>query len=641
MQMLQYSLKPDNFTFPFLVKASSARKSVAEGKQMHGQIVKYGFEIDTFVVNTLLYFYSAAGEMVSAKALFETSPNLDVVSYNTLIDGYVKCGQVDDARDLFDTMPEKNEVSWSSIISGYARNGDLDVAQALFDKMPVKRNVVTWNSMISGFARSGLLPMARNLFDEMPERTLVSWNSMISGYAQNGQLESARELFDQMQEKDVFSWSSIISGYAQNNRCREALNLFKEMLSENKVRPNEVTMLSILSVCAQLAALEQGKWVHAFIDKNKMPHTDSLAAALVDMYMKCGCVETATNLFRKLDQRDVSTWNAFITGLAVNGVSHDSLEAFKEMQRLKINPNDITFMGVLMACSHGGLVREGQKHFTNMSKIYGIQPEMKHYGCMIDMLGRAGLLEEAEEIIGKMPMKPDVMILGALLGACKIHGNVCIARRVGQDFFELKNTEGGCHLLLSNIYAASGRWEEASEIRCRIKRSGFKKEPGSSCVELEGTVHEFVEGDTSHPQTGEIYLWLDEMVKKFRSEGYSPVTANVVLDLGEEDKEMCVTYHSEKLAVAFALISRAAGPSIRIVKNLRICCDCHLFMKYLSSFMRADSSGSVLGKVIFPAENFVDKACTLQATWYLTLWWEVRSSSGVGIHTFSQANNHV
>ncbi|XP_068638369.1 pentatricopeptide repeat-containing protein At4g02750-like [Aristolochia californica] len=385
------------------------------------------------------------------------------------------------AHYLFDKMPERNEVSWSSIISGYARNGDLDVAQALFDKMPVKRNTVTWNSMISGFARSNLLPLAQKLFDEMPERSIVSWNSMISGYAQNGQLESARELFDQMPEKDVFTWSSMISGYAQNNHCREALDLFKEMQSENKVRPNEVTMLSIISVCAQLAALEQGKWVHAFIDKIGMPLNDNLGAALVDMYMKCGCMETASKLFWKLDQRDVSTWNAFITGLAVNGASHESLEAFNEMQRLEIKPNDITFMGVLMACSHGGLLQEGQKHFENMSKIYGIQPETKHYGCMIDMLGRAGLLEEAEEIVRKMPMKPDVMILGALLGACKIHGNVHIARRVGQDFLKLQNTEASCHLLLSNIYAAGGRWEEASEIRSRIKRSGFKKEPGSSC----------------------------------------------------------------------------------------------------------------------------------------------------------------
>ncbi|OVA15548.1 Pentatricopeptide repeat [Macleaya cordata] len=479
-KMLWSSSKPDNYTFPFLVKAAS---SVREGTQVHGQIVNNGFEFNVFVVNTVLNMYAAFGEMESAQRLFDTSPNLDIVSWNTLIDGYVKSGALEFARCLFDKMSERNEVSWTAIISGYAKSGNLDVAQSLFDRMPICRNTVTWNSMISGFAKCGLLSLARKLFDEMPSRNIVSWNSMISSYAQSGEVELARSLFDKMPEKDVFSWSCMISGYAQNNRGRDALELFKDMQAQNHTRPNEVTLVSVLSVCGHLAALDQGKWVHAYIERNGMRLSDNLGAALIDMYAKCGCVETAVEIFWKLDYRNVSTWNALITGLAVNGAAQEALEVFGEMQRLKTKPNSITFLGVLMACCHGGLVEEGCRHLRSMSKSYGIQPEMKHYGCVVDLLGRAGLLEEAEEMVRSMPMKPDVMVLGALLGACRIHGDVAIAERLQRNFLELNSGEAGCHVLLSNIYAAAGRWADALDMRSILKTNLIKKNAGLSSVE--------------------------------------------------------------------------------------------------------------------------------------------------------------
>lgn len=442
--------------------------------------------------------YSVLGDMGSARMLFEASPTLDVVSWNTLIVGYVRYGDVERARRLFNEMPLRNEASWGAMISGYAGNGELGAARSLFDRMPVGRNTVTWNSMISGFARCGFLPLARKLFDDMPERNVISWNSMIAGYVQGGDLDSARALFDKMPERDVVSWSCMISAYAQSNYCRDALDLFNEMLFENKTTPNEVTMMSVLSVCAQLAALEPGKWIHAYIDRSGMRLSDNLGAALIDMYAKCGSIKTAVDLFWKLDKRNVSSWNALITGLAINGLARKSLEVFAKMKGSEMKPNDITFLGILTSCCHGGLVDEGRQHFNSMSKIYGIQPEMKHYGCMVDLLGRAGLLEEAEQLVKSMPVKPDVMILGALLGACRIHGDDRLADRVRKDFLDLNPQQVGCHVLLSHIYAAADRWADASDMRNIISAKGIKKEVGSSSIELNGAVNEYAVGDHSH-----------------------------------------------------------------------------------------------------------------------------------------------
>ncbi|KAF9604468.1 hypothetical protein IFM89_006750 [Coptis chinensis] len=414
--------------------------------------------------------------------VFDECGTLDIVSWNSLIDGYVKLGVLDMARRLFDKMPERNEVSWTVIISGYAKKGDLDVAKSLFERMPVCRNTVTWNSMISGFAKGGFVSLARKMFDEMPERNIVSWNSMVSAYAQSGEVEEARKLFEEMPEKDVFSWSCMISGYARRNRSEDAMKLFQNMVDESRVRPNEVTLVSVLSVCGHFTALDQGKWVHTYIERNGMRLSDNLGAALVDMYAKCGCVETAYEVFSKLDHRNVSTWNALITGLAVNGIAHAALEVFTEMLRLETKPDRITFLGVLMACCHGGLVEEGRYHFKSMLKDYGIQPELKHYGCMVDLLGRASLLEEAEEFVKSMPMKPDVTVMGALLGACRIHGNVEMADRLRKDILELESIEAGRHVLYSNIYAAAGRWVDASDVRGILETNQIKKQAGLSSL---------------------------------------------------------------------------------------------------------------------------------------------------------------
>ncbi|GJN15826.1 hypothetical protein PR202_gb02769 [Eleusine coracana subsp. coracana] len=425
---------PDRFTFPPLIKSASRLPSFPRtGAQVHAQAARRGFLADVYVVNALLSMYAAFRDTASMWEVFDSCSGVaDVVSWNTVIGGYVKCGEIENARRVFDEMPQRNGVSWSAMVGAYAGSGDLDVAREMFDHMPaIGRNIVTWNSMVTGFARHGLLPLARKMFDEMLVRNLVSWNAMIRGYAVNGDMDGARDLFNVMPEKDVVSWTSMISGYAQAGRYAETLELFRAMLSGSNIRPNEVTMVSVLSACAHLTALEEGRWVHAFIDKHKMvlDNEFNLGAALIDMYAKCGRTDMAFKIFHSLDQKNVSAWNALITGLAIHGDARQCIHLFDQMRRSGQMLNDITFVSVLTACAHSGMVNEGRQCFQSMASC-GVQPELKHYGCMVDLLGRAGLVEEAEELIRNMPMVPDVMVLGALLGASRMHKRFDVAERV-------------------------------------------------------------------------------------------------------------------------------------------------------------------------------------------------------------------
>ncbi|XP_024317219.1 pentatricopeptide repeat-containing protein At2g45350, chloroplastic [Brachypodium distachyon] len=471
---------PDRFTFPSLLKSASRLASFPRtGAQVHAQAVRRGLLVDVFVVNTLLAMYAAFRDTRSMREVFDSCAGVaDLVTWNTMLGGYVKCGEIGEARRVFEQMPQRNGVSWSAMVGAYAGAGELDVAREMFDEMPaIGRNVVSWNSMITGFARHGLLPLARKMFDEMPVRNLVSWNTMVRGYAVNGEMNDARELFDRMPEKDVVSWTCMISGYAQARCYTETLELFRAMQSESNVLPNEVTMVSVLSACAHLTALEEGRWAHAFIDKHKMVLDSefNLGAALIDMYSKCGRTDLAVKIFHSLDQKNVSAWNALITGLAVNGDVRSSIDVFEQMRRSGEKPNGITFVGVLTACAHGGLVDEGRRCFQSMASTCGVQPEAKHYGCMVDMLGRAGLLEEAEELIRSMPMVPDVMILGALLGACRMHKRVDVAARVQNEILGLSTQQSGCHVLISDIYAAAGKWADALYARGVLQKFGINK----------------------------------------------------------------------------------------------------------------------------------------------------------------------
>nr|GEW59778.1 pentatricopeptide repeat-containing protein At3g62890-like [Tanacetum cinerariifolium] len=570
--------------------------------------------------NTVLAGYVVSGEVEEAKKVYEMMPEKNVIASNSMIVLFGRSGRVDEGYRLFVGMKEKDVVSWTALISCYEQSGMYEEALVMFvemrrkgvkvdevvvisvlsacGKMSVGKTgasvhglvlkngtlcyVNIQNALIHMYSTCGDISAAEKLFNLSSHVDIISWNSMISGYSKSGSLEKAREVFDSMPEKDVVSWSALISGHSQVDLFNETIELFQEMMLNGKVKPDETILVSVVSACTNLAALEQGTWVHTYIKKNGLAVNSILGTTIIDMYMKLGCVESAEEVFYKMEKKGVSSWNALILGLAMNGQVEKSLKIFSEMKRLGVVPNEITFVAVLGACRHMGLVDEGRYHFDSMINAHNIKPNIKHYGCMVDLLGRAGLLKEAEELIDSMPMAPDVATWGALLGACKKHGANEMGERVGLKLIELQPEHDGFHVLLSNIYASKGSWDSVAEIRGTMSEKRVVKMPGCSIIEANGVVHEFLAGDKEHPQIDEIEEMLDTITERVKVLGYSPDTNEVSFDIDDEEKGTTLFRHSEKLAIAFGLIVTSAPTPIRIMKNLRICNDCHVLAKLVS-----------------------------------------------------------
>ncbi|CAK7340524.1 unnamed protein product [Dovyalis caffra] len=462
----------------------------------------------------------------------------------------------------------------------YGRFGEVEGARKLLDE-DGSSDVICFNAMIDGYLKCGEVEAAKELFGSMKDKNVGSWNVMVSGLAKCGLIEEARELFDEMKEKNEISWSAMIDGYIKGAYYKEALEVFNLMQRE-EIRPRNFVLSSAVAACANVGALDQGRWIHAYVKKNSIFFDAVLGTALVDMYAKCGRLDMAWDVFEKMEKKEVFTWNAMICGLAMHGRAEDAIELFSKMRRQNFRPNGITLVGVLSACAHSGMVDEGIEILNSMKELYGIEPEMEHYGCVVDLLGRAGLLGEAEELIYSMPIEPSAAVWGALLGACRKHGDVELGERAGKILLELEPQNSGRYALLSNIYARAGRWDDVANVRKLMKERGVKTTTGISMIDFDGVVHEFKMGDGSHQQMKNIYLTLKNMLKRLKMEGYSPNTSQVLFDIEEEDKEAELQYHSEKLAIAFGLINTKPGKTIRVVKNLRMCEDCHSAFRLIS-----------------------------------------------------------
>ncbi|KAE8704542.1 Pentatricopeptide repeat-containing protein [Hibiscus syriacus] len=430
-QMLQGPVFPDKYSFTFALKACAAFGGVEEGRQIHGQALKLGIGFDVFVANTLIGVYS--------------------------------------------------------------RSGCFGVARILLDKM-TNRDVISWNALLSAYIEKGFISSARRIFDEMEQRNIESWNFMISGYLSHGLLEEAKSIFDSMPVKDVVSWNAMITGYAHASCFGEVLKLFEDM-QRKKVRPDSCTLVNVLSACAHLGALGQGEWIHGYIDKNGIGIYGFIATALVDMYSKCGNIEKALNVFRNASKTDISTWNSIIVGLGMHGFGEKALDAFSEMLAEGFEPNEVTFIAVLSACSRSGLLNEGHKMFRLMVDDYGIEPTIEHYGCMVDLLGRVGLLEEALELLETRPLQEAHVLWESLLSACKNHGNLKMAEDVARRLLELNLQDSAGYVQLSNAYAALKRWDDVSNVRQKMKALKINKEPGCSMIEVDGVVQEFLAGE--------------------------------------------------------------------------------------------------------------------------------------------------
>lgn len=461
--------------------------------------------------------------------------------------------------------------------------GVLELARSVFDTMPV-RDLISWNSLLTGYLRAGEVDMAREVFDKMPQRDVVSCNAMIDGYGKHGKCELAEEVFNATSVRDVVTWTSMISVFVLNHRPGKGLGLFREMLSSG-VRPDAPAIVSVLSAIADLGFVEEGKWLHTYVFNNKLHRGCSfIGSALINMYAKCGQIENAYSVFRNIcHRRNVGDWNSMISGLALHGLGHEAIKVFLDLEREEIEPDDITFLGLLSACNHGGLVEEGQFYFETMQVKYKVVPKIQHYGGIIDLLCRAGRLEEALGVMRDLPLEPDVLIWKNILSACVKHNDVVMGHTAALRAIELAPEDSSCYVLLSNIYAKQGRWDDVSKVRSMMKKRGVRKIPGCSSIFVDGKVHEFLVGKAMDVGYNRNVLFkLEEVVSRLKLEGYEPDLNQVFLDIEDYEKESKLTLHSEKMALAFGLLSIPQGIPIYIVKNLRICCDCHTFMQLVS-----------------------------------------------------------
>ncbi|PWA55478.1 tetratricopeptide repeat (TPR)-like superfamily protein [Artemisia annua] len=447
-------------------------------------------------------------------------------------------------------------------------------------------NLHVRSGLVDVYGRGGEVANARKVFDELPEKSLVLWTGMVMGYVKCGEVGMARALFDEMVERDVVCWNVMIGGYAKYGKAMEALSLFRCMLGEKMSRPDEVTLLMVLSACGQVGVLESGRWVHSYMQNSGMQMNVHLGTALIDMYGKCGSLEDARVVFDKLKNKDVIAYNSMITCYAMHGHCQEALQLFSDMCRMHTRPTDISFIGILSACAHSGLVSIGKGIFLSMKRKYMIEPTIEHYGCMVNLLGRAGYLEEAYGLIKNMKVNPDPVIWGTLLDSCTLHKNVHLAEEIVKFLVDNNLANSGTYILLSNLYAATSNWDGVARMRTMMKDHGVHKETGCSSIEVHNKVHEFVAGDMKHPNSDKIYMMLDEVNGWLKDNGYSPQTDIVLHDFGNKERARSLEVHSEKLAVAFGLISTEAGSSIKIVKNLRICLDCHEVMKLISKITR-------------------------------------------------------
>ncbi|CAI0382064.1 unnamed protein product [Linum tenue] len=445
-----------------------------------------------------------------------------------------------------------------------------------------ERNTISWNGLISGYVKNGMTWEAREAFDKMPERNVVSWTAMLRGYVQEGMIGEAERLFSQMPVRNVVSWTVMIGGLIEDGRVDEALKLFYLMQLQG-IRPNFPSMISTLSVCGSLATLNHGREVHAQLVRSLFDCDVYVCSVLITMYMKCGDLVNGKRVFDRFTSKDTVMWNSIITGYAQHGLGKEALQVFYDMVSSGVPPDEVTFIGVLSACSYTGRVKEGLQLFESMKSKYLVNPKTEHYSCVVDLLGRAGKLNEAMNLIRDMSVEADACVWGALLGACRIHNRLDMAEVVAKKLLLLEPENTGHYILLSNIYSSQGRWRDVAALRSNMRVQSLSKSPGCSWIEVEKKVHTFTGGDiTSHPEHAVILRMVEKLDGLIIEVGYSPDGSFVLHDVEEEEKVHNLRHHSEKLAVAYGILKVPKGMPIRIMKNLRVCGDCHAAIKLIA-----------------------------------------------------------
>ncbi|KAF5194870.1 Pentatricopeptide repeat-containing protein [Thalictrum thalictroides] len=652
LEMISSNVPPTQFTFTNILASCAGMEALDLGKKVHSFVVKLGFSSYIPVANSVLNMYGKSGDAETAKIVFDRMKLRSTSSWNAMLSLYTQSGHLDLALVQFEKMSERDAVSWNSMIAGYNQHGmDLE-ALRFFSKMLVETSVKpdhftfasvlsacanleilkpgkqihaqiirtginahgpVGNALICMYSKSGGVDIAQKIVGKSLTTNLnvISFTALLDGYVKRGDINPARKIFDSLRDRDVVVWTAMIVGYVQNGLNNNAIELFRSMLITGP-RPNNYTLAAVLSASSSLASIDHGKQIHGVAIRCGEDSAVSVGNALITMYAKSGSIQSARRVFNLVCRcKDTVSWTSMIISLAQHGLGEEAIELFEKMLNLGIKPDHITYVGVLSACTHTGLVEKGQNYFYLMQNAHRIKPTLSHYACMIDLFGRAGLLQEAYNFIEKMPIEPDVIAWGSLLSSCRVHKNVELATIAAEKLLAIDPDNSGAYSALANAYSACRKWDDAARIRKMMKDRGVKKDQGFSWIQIKNKVHVFGVDDSSHPQKDAIYIAMAKLWKEIKKVGFVPDTDAVLHDLDEELKDQILSHHSEKLAIAFGLISTPENTTLRIMKNLRVCNDCHSAIKFISK---------VVGREIVVRDttrfhHFKDGSCSCGDYW--------------------------
>lgn len=581
VQMQLEGIDPDPITFHYILKQCDSNVRLEQGKQIHGHIVQNGVEWDSFVGNAL-------------------------------VDMYAKCGSLNDAHTVFEKLPKQDVVTWSALIGGYAEHEHSLKALQLYEFMQQvgpEPDPVTFLCVLKACSNIACLDQGKHIHGQIIER---GWeadeflgSNLIDMYSKSGSLEDACRVFDKLQTRTVVAWNVLIAGYTQHDHYQEALKLFQQMQMEGAV-PNIVTLVCTLKACSSVAALEQGRHIHGHIIDSGFKPNVIVSSTLVHMYAKCGSLDEACIVFDTLPERNIVTWSTLIAGCAQDSDYSLAFRSFEGMQRAGFKPDDVAFLSLLSACSRAGFVEMGCMHFKSMRNDHCIAPKVEHYNSMLDLLGQAGWLNEAEDLLETIPFGTNIVGWTSLLSSCRKHTNVDLGKRCFDRFVTMDCGDAAGYVLMSSIYARAGMHEEAvkvEELRTRV--NGWKK-PAKAYIEIDHQVHGFVVGDKVHPRIDDIYAKLKTLNMKMMEEGYQPNLDSVLDSKSDKEKAEALCGHCEKLAIAFGLICTTSGTSIRVAKNLRMCGDCHIATEVISRIEMRE----IIVTDAYCIHRFQDGACS-------------------------------
>lgn len=563
--------------------------NMEEFKQSHARILKMGLFGDSFCASNLVATCALSdwGSMDYACSIFRQMDEPGSFEFNTMMRGHVKDMNTEEALITYKEMAERgvkpDNFTYPTLLKACAR------LPAVEEGMQVHAHIL----------KLGL------------ENDVFVQNSLISMYGKCGEIGVCCAVFEQMNERSVASWSALITAHASLGMWSDCLRLLGDMSNEGYWRAEESILVSVLSACTHLGALDLGRSVHGFLLRNVSGLNVIVETSLIEMYLKCGSLYKGTCLFQKMAKKNKLSYSVMISGLAMHGYGREGLRIFTEMLELGLEPDDIVYVGVLNACSHAGLVQEGLQCFNRMKLEHGIEPTIQHYGCMVDLMGRAGKIDEALELIKSMPMEPNDVLWRSLLSASKVHNNLQAGEIAAKQLFKLDSQKASDYVVLSNMYAQAQRWEDVARTRTNMFSKGLSQRPGFSLVEVKRKMHRFVSQDAGHPQSESVYEMLYQMEWQLKFEGYSPDTTQVLCDVDEEEKKQRLSGHSQKLAIAYALIHTSQGSPVRIVRNLRMCNDCHTYTKLISIIF--DREITVRDRHRF--HHFKDGACSCRDYW--------------------------